>query len=395
MRQRVLAVIEGRQPDRLPFVERLVIWWRSHRHNDTLPEEFEGLTISEAHSRLGMGEEVFAFPWSVRLRGVEVVSRFEGEVAWQEVDPVVNHFPDIYDSLPAGRVGVTETEFITPVGTLRVTHEVHDFMLRSGIARPYLRRHPVQEETDYDIAAYILERAEPVLQSERVKQEEARVGEGGFVVPLLRRVPFQQLLLEYIGEESLFYALHDDPARVERLLAVLDAHYSELVDTLEGLDVPYVEFCDNIEGTMTTPRLYARYVLPAHRRYTERLHAQGKKVGSHADGNLEPLLALLTESGLDVCESFTPTPVTNCPFEAAWEAWLEDGPAIWGGIPSVLLEKQTPEDDFRASIKRLCEFASARPMILGIGDMVMPEAILGRIRYIAERAGAVKFDGAP
>ncbi len=35
----------------------------------------------------------------------------------------------------------------------------------------------------------------------------------------------------------------------------------------------------------------------------------------------------LAECGLDVCESFSPDPLTECTFEEAWQAW-QDGPII-------------------------------------------------------------------
>jgi hypothetical protein len=285
-------------------------------------------------------------------------------------------------------VGVTETEYVTPIGSLTVQHAVHQFMVQSGVARPFLRKFPVEAAADYDTAVYILERAEPVLQAARVTAEVERVGEDGYVVPLMRRIPFQQLLLEYLGAEALFNGLYDERARVEQLLTVLDAHFVRILHSLEALDVPYVEFCDNIEGSMTSPRFYTQYGLPAHQRYTDILHAQGKKVGSHADGNLEPLLHLLRESGLDVCESVTPAPVTDCPFEAAWEAWKDQGPTIWGGIPSVLLDAETSEAEFRAYVARLFELVDDRPMILGIGDMVMPSTMVDRLQYVAEQAAA-------
>ena len=393
-RRRVLAVIQGQRPDRLPFADRLEIWYRHHKLAGTLPEGFETLSLSAAHRHLGIGEESFSFPTSVRLRGVEMISRFEGEIVRHETDPVVNHFPDTYDSVPSNHVGSTETEYITPVGTLTVEHTVHEFMVESGVARPFLRRFPVRSAADYDTAVYILERAEPVLQAARVKKEAERVGEDGYAVPLMRRIPFQQLLLEYLGPEELFNGLYDHRSRVERLLEALDAHTVQMLHALEPLDEPYVEFCDNIEGSMTSPRLYVEYGLPAHQRYTDILHAQGKKVGSHADGNLKPLLDLLRESGLDVCESVTPAPVTDCPFEVVWEAWKDGGPLIWGGIPSVLLDAETSEAEFREYFAWLFELVEDRPMILGIGDMVMPHNIAARIRYVAREAAAHELDAA-
>jgi uroporphyrinogen-III decarboxylase len=258
-------------------------------------------------------------------------------------------------------------------------------MIQSGIERPFLTKHPVKTAEDYHIAEYIIERAEPIVQSERIYRDVERVGDGGFVVPLMRRIPFQQILLEYLGEEDLIYALADNPELVQRLLTVLDFQFTEILHKFDELQVPYIEFCDNIEGSITSPRIYSEYCLPYHQKYVEILHNQGKKVGSHTDGNLKPLLKLLAESGLDVCESFTPAPITACTFEEAWNAW--DGhPTIWGGIPSVLLEPQTSQEDFERFINKLFETIKDRPIILGIGDMALPETILERLQWISKLA---------
>jgi hypothetical protein len=169
------------------------------------------------------------------------------------------------------------------------------------------------------------------------------------VVPLVHRIPFQQVLLEYLGEVRLFYALHDDPGPVFRLLDLLDQQLREILDGLAAMPATCVEFPDNLHGGMTNPRLFARYCLEDLQHYTEILHGQGKRAGSHTDGDVGPLLALLRESGLDFCESISPFPLTQCPFDEVWDAW-RGGPIIWGGIPSPILEPvRTHDDAFRPS----------------------------------------------
>jgi hypothetical protein len=75
---------------------------------------------------------------------------------------------------------------------------------------------------------------------------------------------------------------------------------------------------------MTNPKLFKKYVLPEYQHYAEILHSEGKKLGSHTDGDLKALVNMLPECGLDVCESFTLAPITNCTFEEAWKAWKKD-----------------------------------------------------------------------
>jgi uroporphyrinogen-III decarboxylase len=206
-------------------------------------------------------------------------------------------------------------------------------------------------------------------------------------MPIAERSPFQFALIDYLGEGNVFYALADEPERMARLLAQLDEWMTNALNRLAEFDAPYVELVDNLDGTMTSPPLFQQHVIPYYQRYADILHAQGKKLGCHADGNLRPILHLLPESGLDVCESFSPHPLTPCTFDEAWQAW-KNGPLIWGGIPSPILEERTSEQDFRQHVARLLETIGDRPIILGIGDLVLENNLIERVRYIAEQVEA-------
>jgi hypothetical protein len=210
---------------------------------------------------------------------------------------------------------------------------------------------------------------------------------------MLQRTPFQQALLEYLGEIPLFNALYDCPQLLKRLFARLNEQLVEILHELAEFPVPYLEFRDNLHADMTNPRLFAEYCLPRYQHYAEIVHGQGKKIGSHTDGNVRPLLTLLAESGLDVCESFSPAPLTECPFEAAWNAWSQ-GPIIWGGIPAPVLDERTSEAAFQEYIDHLLGIVDRKPIILGVADMVMESNLIERVRYIAKRVegGATSAD---
>lgn len=379
---RVLSVLKGKKPDRLPFIGRLELWHKGLTWTGTLPERFRGMTLTEIHRDVGMGQQKLCSAHKLRLRGVEMVTTFEDKVIRHETDPVIERFPDIVEVVPEKKIGVTTTELITPVGKLTVEHTMLEEMMASG-ARAYMSQHPIKEEADVRVVQYILERAELVPQFDELRQWKADLGDVGFVVPSLDRIPFQHLLIDFFNTTSLFYTLHDSPQTIARLLEVLDRITTESLHNVAQLDFPYVEFVDNLDGMMTNPKLFTEYCLPSYQRYTEILHGQGKKVGSHTDGHLSPLLELMPETGLDVCESFSPFPLTPCPFDDAWKAWRK-GPMIWGGIPSPLLEKGTSEGEFRETIGRILATVGSEPIILCVADMVLPNNSIERVRAIAE-----------
>ena len=383
---RLLAVLAGRTPDRLPFIDRMNLWYGAKLHAGTLPERFANLNLRQIHETVGMGELTFYPVFSHKLQGVDMRAAFRGSEMFRESSPEIAFFPGaaapgfVAKDVP----GVTRVELSTPVGDLSMEWEVTTAMVSMGGVAPYLKEHPVKTIHDLAAAEWIVERLEFVPLFDAFKEEAADMGPNGFLAPWLARIPFQQLLLEYFGEVPLFYALADHCDDVERFLAKVDRVVEEGLHRLADLDVPYVEFTDNIDGTMTNPDLFERYAVPAYRRYSGILHAQGKKVGSHMDGNLGPLLGLIRDCGLDVIESVCPAPLTEVPFEDIWNAWKDGGPVIWGGIPSTILEAFTPEDEFQATVHHVLDTVGAGPIILGISDMVIGENLIERVEYIAD-----------
>jgi hypothetical protein len=385
MRDRVAAVLKGDPPDRHPFIDRMELWYKSHCQQGTLPEKFKRMSLSEIHQKVGMGRQKFTAPYALKLRGVEVVYTFENEIVFRESEPVMEYFPAAWapEQVPRNKAGTTIIEFMTPIGNVSLKYVFAESMIPMGGMESYLTEHFIKEEADYRTTEYILERAEFVSRFDKISEDEEMLGDNGFVVPCLHRIPFQQLLLEYLGEIPLFNAIYDSPEQVQRLMNILDQQLIEILHHLSGLPAIYVEFPDNLDGMMTNPKLFKKYALPHYQKYTEILHGQGKKVGSHTDGNVKPLLSLLAESGLDVCESFSPAPLTECTFEEAWHEW-KNGPIIWGGIPSPILEERTSEKDFQDYVHHLLKTIGTRPIIIGVGDLVLGNNLIERVQYLAK-----------
>jgi Uroporphyrinogen decarboxylase (URO-D) len=381
MHERMMAVLQGRKPDRHPFVTRLETWYKSHRRSGTLPECFKEMSLNDVHRAVGVGQLKFMVPYGLKLRGVEVSASFEGQTYYHEWEPVYENFPGLWDIVSTERAGETVSEIKTPVGKLHLRHVILPEGIYTG-TDPYLKEHLIQSEEDYRTVEYILERAEYVPLYDKLAAEQTRLGDVAFIVPLPHRIPFQQVLLEYIGEINLFYALHDSPEKVRRLIDILDRQMVDFLHRLSEFNWPYVEFPDNLHGLMTNPRLFAEYCLPAYQRYTDILHAQGKKVGSHTDGDMKSLLGLLKESGLDICESFSPAPLTRCTFSEAWQAW-QGGPLIWGGVPSPILEERTSEEDFWGYIQDVLDLVNGQPIILGVVDLFMRHNSIDRVQRVA------------
>ena len=76
-RERIMAVIRGEVPDRLPWVPRLDFWYRAHAYRGTLPQYLRGLSWPELADRIDIGRRSPAVPVTppyVRVR----IRRFGG-----------------------------------------------------------------------------------------------------------------------------------------------------------------------------------------------------------------------------------------------------------------------------------------------------------------------------
>ena len=54
-RERILAVLAGRRPDRIPWIPRLLLWYNAHSRAGTLPARYRGMTLREVERDLGVG----------------------------------------------------------------------------------------------------------------------------------------------------------------------------------------------------------------------------------------------------------------------------------------------------------------------------------------------------
>ena len=56
---------------------------------------------------------------------------------------------------------------------------------------------------------------------------------------------------------------------------------------------------------------------------------------------------------------------------------------IWGGIPSPILEERTSDSEFKEYVHGLLTTIGTQAIIIGVGDMVLGNNLIERVRYIA------------
>jgi hypothetical protein len=389
-RERILAAVRGEIPDRLPWVPRLEFWYRARQRAGTLPSELRSLNLIELADRLGVGAYAVVPDFTDCPRETDMLDRALGiynlpvlpyRVSLEEADRRVLR-----------RDHETVVEYHTPVGAIRTATVFTDEMLEAGVSVSHIKEHAIREPRDFEVVGYIFShlKVEPQVQGYLALRE--RVGDRGLAVAWLSPAacPMHHIMKEFMPIEQFYYTLHDCPAELQRLAEQMEPFYQRIREI--GADSPaeVVLYGANYDDMLTPPPFFQKYILPPLRQYAEVLHAKGKYLMTHTDGENRRLLPLYLEAGFDIADSVCPYPMTACPLEEIREAFA-DRITIWGGIPSVLLcPTSTSDEQFRAFIDQLVErYARQSHLILGVSDMVTADADWERLRYITEKVASI------
>jgi hypothetical protein len=386
-KERMLRAARGEWADRLPFVPRLDLWHNANRRRGTLPPGFgPDATTSEIADRLGVGHHrIIPEFLDVRTpddtidRGLGIF-RLRG-LAYRAELTNVDREVVVDDE------GGTVVTYHTPVGTVSCQITFTEEMRESGASITWIDEHVIKRPEDYAVVGYIFRNIRLTADYDTYRAFQREVGDKGLAVAhgLGSASPVQHLMRDLVDGTQFYYELADHPKEVQQLVEDMTPFYEQLVRVLAGSPAEAVTMGANYDDTITYPPLFAEHILPWLQRSSEVLHAAGKIVFSHCDGENEGLLPLLADSGIDVAESVCAPPMVQCTL-TAMRAAFAGAITIFGGVPSVvLLEESTTEEEFEAHMRGLfAEIVPGDRFILGVSDMVPPDAKWERLVRIAE-----------
>jgi len=357
-RERMLAVLERRPPDRIPWMPRLEIWYEAARRRGTLPERYRDLSLREIQRTFGVGDPGRGGSVLVEeMKGVEVtVAESDGGIL---------------------------TRYRTPVGSVSTLARQSGVLAQAGIGG-LQTEHMIKDVEDYRVVEYLVEHTKARPEYGSYLRYEAEIGEDGVPMVALGDCPMGTVLRDYIGWNRAFLELADHRTEVERLCQVVREHMREKVRLAAASPARLFLLGVHFHSQMTPPPLFRRYLLSDCQEFAEELHRAGKLMACHADADASLLLALIEEAGYDMAECFVTAPMVECTLEQARQVW-GDRVIIWGGIPSVILQEPYDDEYFDSYLRNvLATVAPGDAFILGVADNVMPEAKIERIARVTQ-----------
>ncbi len=373
-RQRAVAAIRGEPVDHLPFIGRMELWYNYNHNRGTLPEKYRGWSLWDVQRDLDIG--IFGFgAWSASFYRLE------------------------YPGMEVRRTTTADeavVEYVTPYGTIRARNLLAEELRDADVTGAQVE-HEFKDERDYDALQYLFEHTRVLENYEEYGNIVEAIGEDGLALPFSGWVPMHVLMHHYMGYETFYYQLYDNTARVERLHQALVEQQRQILRLGARCPAEVVEVGANYDEEMTPPGIFEKYMLPFYREAAQVLHAGGKLMAAHLDGEMRRLLELMPAAGLDVGEAITPAPMTTIDMRSLRALW-RDKVAVWGGVPTVLLTETFGDEEFERYVLDL--FAAVAPgdrFILGFGDNAPTDALFSRLAKTAElwqRYGVYPIDPA-
>jgi hypothetical protein len=190
--------------------------------------------------------------------------------------------------------------------------------------------------------------------------------------------------------ERFYYAMADYPDKVRRLAERMEGFFEAIRQTALDSEAEVAYIGGNYDDALTPPPIFRQHILPDLKRYAERLHARGKYLLTHTDGENRRLLPLYLEADFDVADSVCPYPMTRLTLEEVRTAF-KDRVTIWGGIPSTqLCAGSATDEEFRRYTEDLiARYGHADRLVLGVSDMVTADAQLDRVKYLCDKINSL------
>jgi hypothetical protein len=354
-RERVLTLLSGGRPDRVPWYGDLDYWATSLIGRGLRPKDFkESEAYIEWHRALGVGFYLQGyFPFRTVVENCRVAEWREGPARRRRIE--------------------------TPRGVLT---ETWTWLADSFAEAP--TEHLVKSAADLGAYRHLFEntRYEPDYALAGLRQRQ--VGEAGLVLCYLPKSPFMQMVALDAGIMAVAEIFADDPAGLAETLAAVRRAHDRAAEIAVASPAEVLMIPENLSSEVVGPRFYEMFMRDYHETWTGRIRAAGKPSCVHLDGTLKGLLRQVSSAGFTFIEAMTPAPVGDLEV-GRWAEWSgNDSTVLWGGLPGVYFTDKVPEAEFERHVREVLEVMSERPRyVLGVADQVPPDGLESRVRAVA------------
>ncbi len=355
-RERILKLLNGQQPDRVPWFGDLDYWATSLIKRGIKPEGFiQSKEYIDWHRDLDVGFYLQGyFPFKTIYRNCGVRDWNEGNRRYKEIS--------------------------TPVGSVRECWEYIPDSFTEGPVEHFLK-------TEDDLAAmiYIYENLQFEPDYDYGFERRKQIGDQGILLCYLPKSPFMHLVALEAGIESVTMLAMMCPDGFSDLLTAMRRAFDQAARIAVDSPAEVLMIPENLSSEMVGPQFFEAYMREYQECWIHEIRKAGKHSFIHIDGTLRGLLREEASAGFTVLEALTPKPSGDMKFSEI--AALADSPGtiLWGGIPGVCFTNHISDEEFDRHVCQVLEVMRGEPRyVLGVADQVPPDGLESRVRRVGE-----------
>lgn len=358
LRERVLAVLNGKKPDMVPWLGDLDYWMTYLRDSGKMPDIYRGNGIYELHRNLGVGFYL------------------------QGYFPFKNHYENVLISTYNNQ-DIRTTKVETPVG---LVEQIEIYLPQSYTWA--IREHFVKDVKDLKVIRYWYEHTNYEPDYKLAKERYELVGDNGLVLCYLPKSPLMEMVALLSGIEAATFALLDDPDEFNETMEVLGYKADEAAQIALDSPAECLMIPENLSSEVIGKNLFESYMRSYEERWNRKIKEAGKYSFVHMDGTMRGLIKEVSSTGFTVMEALTPSPVGDIPVEDMHK-WVGEDTIIWGGIPGLYFTDLISDEVFDRFVAGTLEVMKTKPRyVLGVADQVPPGARMERIKRVSELVAA-------
>jgi uroporphyrinogen-III decarboxylase len=389
-KERLLAAIKGKPVDELPVCPRLDLWYNANKIRGTLPAKYKTATLEDIIQDLDIGYNTTIPDFRALEHPKEEAFRALGIYQCADIAYRISFDLDLKIYFEGEEL---VTEYLTPYGTIRTRSLFNERMKRDGITISHVTERAFKSEADYPALEYIFRHARVAPRFEAIHRIEEMAGDRGFPIVWISSVasPMHYIQKQLMGFEQFFFEMYDHPEELAGLADAIGDMEEKIFQLMLQAPADVYRVGGNYDSMMQNPHFFREHLLPNLRDRADRLHAEGKMLLTHTDGENEGLLDVYLDCGFDIAESFCPAPMTRVSMKEAREVF-GDRITVWGGVPSLLMLRESFTDyEFDKYFEEFFQaIGDGSRIIISIADTTPPDAEFSRIEKLLKKARGFK-----
>lgn len=347
-------VVFGKSDGKIIWQPRISCWYDDKIFaGQPFPQPYTNMTRLEIYRSLGCSARLYEF--NACFKRIEDAAVRRSERSLNETD--------------------TEITIETPVGKQIAIHR------RTNNSPSTIDvKMEVESEKELKVATWREEHTTWQWDQTQYDQLLHDLGDLGAPTMYMPRMNVQSLYLEKMGVEKGVFAIYDWPDTTVAYFRALRESHDRLIELINASPIDIINFGENVHAGTLSPDLFRKYHLPECQRRCAKLHATGKFISSHWDGDCGPLLPYAQETGLDGIEAITPVPQGDVTLEQTKKAF-EDRLFLLDGIPAIFFDDMFPVETLVHCVETIIELFAPK-LVLGISDEISSTGDIERIRIV-------------